>query len=130
MYVIYEKDSGLVFDFKADPTMYMSNQKYSFTKVSTYNMYDVYKQMGLNKLAYFNANEMKFWYKDKPISAFQKETEALSLIREYSIYNSFPLNERIDAELLSRLVADLDICADIVAAKGDIELDVPLIDYI
>lgn len=131
MYVIYNKKTSEILDFTADPSGYINNTQYGFKQTTDAKMYEVYKRIGDGKtIAYFNPNEDKYYYEEKPMSAFQKETEALGLLREYSIYLQFPLNQKLETEILERLTLDLEVCGDIVVAKGETELDVPTIDYV
>lgn len=130
MYVIYEKETFLWFDFTADPSKYLNNEKYGFDRVYQQTMLNVYKKIGEGFVASYNPNEKKWSYTEAPISSTEKKESALGFIREYNIYLTYPLNERISQEQVDKLTIDLSLCADIVAANGESDLVVPIIDYI
>lgn len=130
MYVIYEKTNNKVYDFKADPSIYINSEKYGFCLVGENTMLNVYKELAKDKIAFFNPVDKKFTYKNKEDTPYIKMKKAMNNIKDYKIYTETPIKENLEEEILNKLLEDLNQSAIIVVKKGEVEFNVPEIDYI
>lgn len=131
MYVVYVKKTNEWYDFVKDPSIYLNNSKYGFDRTSEKQMYKTYEQIGQEKIPFYEPNEQKWSYEDREDTPSERKEQSLLLLREYNVYTIEPLSSKIEPDIKLRLEADLDTCAEIVAANGEnTETAVPIIDYI